>query len=423
MSALESFDIRTRGGAGPAKTFEVIPGGRLPLARRAAGLIGSPIDASTSLLARQTHDVVSFAMGSPGAEMLPDLGEFARDAVSPDGLGYAASEGDPPLLEAIGAMLADWGEPCDPERLLVTAGGMQGLDLACNLFLDPGDLVAVESPTYTNGMATAISYGGEILEVPVDADGMVVEALPELAARAGRTPKLIYVIPNFQNPSGVTLSRQRRLRLLELAERWDAVILDDDPYGPLRFGGTPVPGFPELSGHGPRVVSVRTFSKLIAPGLRVGWVQADPRAIELMVAAKQAKDTCANLPAQRLVAQFLEAGRLESHLIHARNLCAERQLVMDAALAGHLGDLCEWTDPDGGYFLWLRLPAGLDAERLSVQALAAGVAVIPGPAFSASGGLRDRLRLCFASTSPQRICVGISRLAAVIRAELGAVRS
>src|SRR5664279_3985770 len=184
-------------------------------AARADGLVGSVIDSSTSLLQKQKHDIVRFAMGSPAAEAVPTklFSEIGAVVLGPDSahaFDYAATEGDPGLRAQVLQMLSGTGEATTPERLTITSGGMQGIDLACKLYVDPGDLVVVESPTYTNGSATVMSYGGAVLEAPVDADGMIVEALPELVERAGRTPKAIYTIPNFQNPSGVTMSLTRR---------------------------------------------------------------------------------------------------------------------------------------------------------------------------------------------------------------------
>ena len=209
-------------------------------------------------------------MGSPAAEAVPsaDPGRRSRRSSSraPDAYDYAATEGDPPLHAALLEMLRGTSDETTADRLTITAGGMQGLDLFCKIFVDPGDLVAVESPTYTNGSATALSYGADLLEIPVDDDGMDVDALERLVAAAGRTPKAIYTIPTFQNPSGVTLSLQRRLRLLELARAWGSMVIDDDPYGLLRFAGEPLPTLRELGGGDPLVFSVRTFSKIVAPG-------------------------------------------------------------------------------------------------------------------------------------------------------------
>jgi 2-aminoadipate transaminase len=389
------------------------------LARRATQMIGSVIDSSTSLLARQQHDIVTFAMGSPAAEAIPtaafaEIAAEVLDGRSAGPFAYAATEGDPALRHALSAFLAGTPEAVDADRLLITSGGMQGLDLVCKLFVDPGDLVVLESPTYTNGSATVLSYEGQVLEVPVDENGMVVEQLPELVRRVGRTPRMIYVIPNFQNPSGTTLSLERRLLLIELAEQWDAVILDDDPYGLLRFQGDDIPGFLELSGGAPRVVAVRTFSKTIAPGLRVGWVVADPAIVSRMIDAKQGMDTCTNLPAQRLVAAFLDRGLMDAHLAGLRTEYRQRKAAMQSALSTHLGDVATWTDPEGGFFLWLTLPEDVDAAALFPLALEQGVAFIPGSAFSVAGRFQNALRLCFASTGPERTLEGVRRLAGAI---------
>ncbi len=389
----------------------------LPLASRAAGLVGSVIDSSTSLLAEQTHDIVRFAMGSPAPEAIPTdvLDEVARKQLStPDAFDYAASEGDPALREALLAELTGTTDETTPERLTITAGGMQGLDLAFKLFVDPDDLVVVESPTYTNGSATALSYRAELLEAPVDDDGMDVEQLAELVRRAGRTPKAIYAIPTFQNPSGSTMSVPRRERLLELARSWGSVVIDDDPYGMLRFEGENVPSLHELAAGDPLVFSVRTFSKIIAPGLRVGWVDADPSLGQLLINAKQAMDTCTNMPMQRLIAGFLQGGHLREHLATQRMVYRERKQAMQSALNEHLGERVRWTDPAGGFFLWVTFDDDVDTQVLFERALAGGVAFIPGNAFSPSKRFPHALRLCFAATAPDRIHEGVARLARVI---------
>ena len=385
----------------------------LPYAARATGLVGSVIDSSTSLLHKQTHDVVRFAMGSPAAEAVPSeiLAAIAAvELAEPHAYDYAATEGDPPLHAALLRALRGTSDETTADRLTITAGGMQGLDLFCKIFVDPGDLVTVESPTYTNGSATALSYGATLLEIPVDDDGMHIDALEELVASAGRTPKAIYTIPTFQNPSGVTLSLERRNRLLDLARAWGSMVIDDDPYGLLRFAGDPLPTLRELGAGDPLVFSVRTFSKIVAPGLRVGWVDTVPELQPLLINAKQAMDTCTNLPAQRLLTGFLTGGHLEDHLVAQRAEYKRRKEAMHAALREHFGDIARWTDPEGGFFLWVTLDNGVDTTELFERALAEGVAFIPGPAFSPTGRFTHALRLCFASTPPDRIHEGVARL-------------
>ncbi|GAA4886426.1 PLP-dependent aminotransferase family protein [Serinicoccus chungangensis] len=394
----------------------------LPLASRADLLVGSVIDSSTSLLARQTHDIVRFAMGSPAAEAIPTeaLAEAAAAELgTPASFDYAATEGDPDLRAALLTMLEGTTDATTEDRLTITAGGMQGLDLAAKLFIDPGDLVTVESPTYTNGSATALAYQAELAEIEVDEDGMSIDALRAAVDRAGRAPKVIYTVPTFQNPSGTTMSLDRRRELLEVARSWGSVVLDDDPYGMLRFAGHPVPSLHELADGDPLVFSVRTFSKIVAPGLRVGWVDADPSLGQLLIHAKQSMDTCTNLPAQRLVAAFLRSGRLEEHLAVQREEYRRRKDAMQQALTEHFSGRATWTDPEGGFFLWVSFGEEVDTEALFETALAEGVAYIPGNAFSPARRFPHDLRLCFASTRPERIHEGVARLARAVDVAAG----
>ena len=391
-------------------------GAATPLfAPRVRGITGSVIDASTSLLAAQSHDVVRLAMGSPAPEAIPSavFADLLAD-VAGSGVGafdYGATEGDPALREALLEFLAQQGTPVRADELLITSGGMQGLDLACKLFVGAGDLVAVESPTYTNGTATISGYEGEMLEVPGDRDGMNVDALETLISERGAPPKVIYTIPTFQNPSGTTLSLERRERLVELAEQWDALILEDDPYSLLRFEGKPLPSLRELAAGRARVVAVHTFSKIIAPGLRVGWVVAEPEVIARMVDARQSMDTCTAPPMQRLVARFLAGGSAEKHLAGLRHAYRDRKHAMQGALAQELGDFgATWTDPHGGFFLWLTLSEHTDTQALFPAALAEGVAYIPGQAFSISGRFDNALRLAFSAEPPERAREGVRRL-------------
>ncbi|MEU6137367.1 PLP-dependent aminotransferase family protein [Nocardioides sp. NPDC047086] len=382
---------------------------RLPLAARSEQLVGSVIDSSTSLLAEQTHDIVRLAMGSPAQDSIP-AAALAEVPLEPHAFDYAATEGDPVLREALLAQLAGTSDATTPDRLTITSGGMQGLDLVHKLFTDPGDLVVIEAPTYTNGTATALSYSADLLEIPVDEEGLDVERLEAEVRRTDRRPKSIYAIPTFQNPSGATLSLERRVRLIELAREWGSILIDDDPYGLLRFAGDPLPTLHELAEGDPLVFSVRTFSKTVAPGLRVGWVDADPSLGQLLINAKQAMDTCTNLPAQRQLAGFLDSGGFDAHVADQRIVYKERKEAMRAALTEHFEDRATWTDPDGGFFLWVTFDPPVYTTALFEVALAEGVALIPGNAFSPGGLFPHAMRLCFASTPPARIAEGIARL-------------
>ena len=388
-------------------------------ASRVDGITGSVIDSSTSLLERQTHDIVRMAMGSPAPDAIPSatfgalLGDLAGEGAS--AFDYGPTEGDASLRRALMDFLSAQGTPVDPDELLITTGGMQGLDLVCKLFVESGDLVAVESPTYTNGAATISGYEGRMVEIPGDEDGMDVEALASVTDAEGEPPKLIYTIPTFQNPAGTTLSRERRERLIELASDWGAVVLEDDPYGLLRFEGDDLPTLRELGAGRVRVIGVRTFSKILAPGLRVGWLEAQPEIVARMIDARQGMDTCTAPPMQRLVARFLAGGHADRHLAMLRGEYHRRKVSLQQALHDELAGLdVSWTDPHGGFFLWLTLPPEIDTEALFPLALEEGVAYIPGPAFSIGGRFRNALRLAFSAETPDRAREGVRRLARAI---------
>jgi 2-aminoadipate transaminase len=388
-------------------------------ASRVDGITGSVIDSSTSLLERQTHDIVRMAMGSPAPEAIPSatfaalLGDLAAEGAS--AFDYGPTEGDATLRRALMDFLAAQRTPVDPDELLITTGAMQGLDLVCKLFVESGDLVAVESPTYTNGAATISGYEGRMVEIPGDEDGMDVEALADAADAEGEPPKLIYTIPTFQNPAGTTLSLERREHLIELASDWGAVVLEDDPYSLLRFEGDDLPTLRELGAGRVRVIGVRTFSKILAPGLRVGWLEAQPEIVARMIDARQGMDTCTAPPMQRLVARFLEGGHADRHLSTLRGEYHRRKVSLQQALHDELAGLdVSWTDPHGGFFLWLTLPAEIDTEALFPVALEEGVAYIPGPAFSIGGRFTNALRLAFSAETPGRAREGVRRLARAI---------
>lgn len=384
------------------------------LASRADQLTGSVIDSSTELLAQQRHDIVRFAMGAPSEDLIPMAELDQMFAQMPTGrYDYGESAGEPQLREKILALSEQMGNPTRDDRLVVTNGAMQGLDLAFKLLVNPGDLVIVENPTYPNGYQTARSYEADVVSAPVDAHGLVVDSLQEIVARSGKKPKVIYTIPNFQNPTGVTLSRERKVQLLALAEEWGSVIVEDDPYGMLRFDGTDVPSFATLGGQNPLVFRIQTFSKLIAPGLRVGWIDVDPELQKLAVNAKQAMDTCTNAPNQLVVAEFLKQGHLTPHLDRLLPLYKERKAAMKHALNETFGESISMTDPEGGFFLWATFLGErdhLDTQKLFPVALEEGIAYIPGVAFTADDSQHNALRLCFATSSPDRIREGVSRL-------------
>ena len=390
-------------------------------APRVARIPGSDIDRSIALLQRQPHPVVPFAFGAPAPDALPSaelasIAQHALEDAAGGALSYGPTEGEPSLRAALLDDLRSDGLRIADDELLITAGGTQGLDLVMKLFVGPGDIVIAEDPTYPNGVAIATGYDGIVLRCPTDANGLVVEAIDALVARAGRAPKLIYTIPTFQNPGGGTLSLERRRALLQLVEQYDCILLEDDPYGRLWFDAPPPPSLYRLAqdegiGAG-RVVAVHTFSKIVAPGLRVGWIMAPASVIARMVDAKQGLDTCSNIPGQRMAAGFLASGALPRHLKRLRGLYRERRDAMEAALRRHFGNLRDlsWTSPGGGFFLWVTLPPSIDADALLDVALAEGVAFIPGSAFTGPDGARNAIRLSFAFPDAAAIDAGIAAL-------------
>jgi 2-aminoadipate transaminase len=386
-------------------------------AARAAGISGSLIDSSIALLQGRRQPTISFAMGCPAADAVPaaTIGELASEVLADDqasALNYGPTEGEASLRRTLRKFLAESGSAIPENSLLITTGATQGLDLAGKLFIDPGDLVIAEEPSYTNAIAIMTGYQGRILRCPMDDAGMQVERLPALIAAAGRAPKIVYVIPNSQNPGGTTMSLARRRLLLELAERFDFLILEDDPYGFLYFRRPPPQSLFALGQGRGRVIAVHSFSKIVAPGLRLGWVVASPPVIERMIAAKQGLDTCSNPLAQRILAEFLAGGHMPRHLAGLRSFyrmrCEAMLAELSVAFAGLPGT--RWSKPDGGFFLWLELPGKLSSDALFPLALDEGVAFIPGSAFLPADGPRNALRLCFASSTPSEIAEGVRRL-------------
>ena len=428
---LEWWSVRTlpstpapRGGADFGRFCnytEVMVVSPVVFSERTAGITGSFIDQIMSLLPHRggkgRSDVISFGDGSPGPDGLPAqvFRELSDGVLAEQGcpaLNYGQTEGDPELRERLLDLLARFDAPVPPEELVITAGAMQGLDLVCKLFVNPGDLVAVESPAFCNTLITVTSYQGELLPVRVDENGMNVDELAEKCAALGRTPRLIYVNPNFQNPAGVTMSLERRQRLLSLAREYGAIVLEDDPYAWLGYEGQLLPSLYQLSGRAEWVIGVHTFSKIVCPGVRVGWCVGSPEIIHKMVHAKQGMDTCTNMLGQRMIAAFLREGHFEANISRLRVLYRAKRDALLAALPEIFGDVpgVSWTVPEGGFFVWLTLPSWVDTEAMFKSALEHGVAYVPGTAFGSDTALRSQLRLSFSRPAPEKIREGVARL-------------
>lgn len=362
-------------------------------------------------------EVISFAGGLPAPELFPvEAVRAAADAVlAREGraaLQYGPSEGYRPLREWIAGEMGRRGVPAALEEVLVTSGSQQVLDLAGKLWLNPGDVVLTENPTYLAAIQAFQALQARFVPVPTDGEGLIPEALPELIRR--HRPKFLYTIPNFQNPTGITLAAARRRTLARLAAAEGLVVLEDDPYGKLRYRGVDVPPVKHWDEAG-RVIYASTFSKTIAPGLRLGWVVAPPEIGARLLILKQAADLHTSSLDQRVAHAFLTAQDQAAHLERIRRAYGERFAVMDAALGAAMPAGFHWTRPEGGMFLWVTGPAELDGLALLARAIARQVAFVPGRDFFPADGGANFLRLNYSNSAPDRIREGVKRLAALCR--------
>ncbi|HUF38405.1 MAG TPA: PLP-dependent aminotransferase family protein [Anaerolineales bacterium] len=374
-------------------------------------------------------DLISFAGGLPAPEMFPvaEIAEASARVLREQGaraLQYGPTEGFSPLRRMIARHTERYGFSISPDNVLITSGSQQALDLMGKLFINPGDRILVESPTYLGALQAWNAYEAEYLPVPVDEDGMVMDALEE-ALRSG--PKFIYVLPNFQNPSGVTLSLERRRRLVELADRYGVPIVEDDPYGQLRYEGEHLPAVVVLDDersaarngtYQGNVIYLSTFSKILAPGLRLAWVIAPPEVIDKLVQVKQGMDLHTAIFNQMLVHEAARGGFLDRHVHVIRRTYKERRDVMLSALEEYAPPGINWTHPQGGLFLWATLPPDMDAQDVLKRAIEHGVAFVPGTSFHPCGGGRNTMRLNFSYAGPERIREGVARLGQALEEEI-----
>ncbi|MES4901073.1 MULTISPECIES: PLP-dependent aminotransferase family protein [unclassified Streptomyces] len=382
------------------------------LATRAASVAGSPVRDILALTARP--EVISFAGGLPAAELFDaEAIRAAFDRVLAEApraaLQYSTTEGDPALRAATAARLTARGLPTDPDALLVTSGSQQALTLLATALLEPGDTVVVEDPTYLAALQCFSFAGARIVSVPSDEDGLDPAALDALVER--ERPKLLYTIPTFQNPTGRTLPAERRRAVAEVAERRGLWIVEDDPYGELRFAGEPVPWIASRPEAADRTVLLGSYSKIMAPGLRLGWLRAPAALRRACVIAKQAADLHTPTVTQMAAARYLADADLDAHLTRVRDAYRERRDALLAGLGEALPEGSRWNRPDGGMFVWASLPEGYDAtERLRV-AVEHDVAYVPGAPFFAGEPDRAAMRLSFVTQSPEEIAEGLRRLA------------
>jgi 2-aminoadipate transaminase len=312
-------------------------------------------------------------------------------------------------------MAAEGMDP-DPDDIIVTTGGQQAIDLVAKTLVDPGDVVIAEAPTYPGAVPVFCSYQAETLQVGVDAEGMRIDALEELLDRLTserRRPKFIYTVPSFQNPAGVTMSAARRRRLVELARERELLVVEDAPYGLLRYEGEQVEPLYKLDG-GDYVLYLGTFSKILSPGIRLGWLCAPPPVMEKVVLGKQAADLCTSTLTQYFVREYFAEGRWREYVADLCEIYRERRDAMLAALATSFPSGASWSHPEGGLFCWATLPGYIDTTDLLAKALRENVAFVPGAAAYADGRGGSEMRLNFSGSAPDEIREGIRRIGAVV---------
>jgi 2-aminoadipate transaminase len=383
----------------------------------------------------QQPGMISFAGGMPAPEAFPceQVAEAFVKVMREQGtvaLQYGATPGHGPLRQYIaGVMMADLGLRSGPENVLITSGGVQVLDLIPRILLDPGDAIVVEAPTFLGALASFDLYGPRYLTIPVDNDGAQVDGLDRILAEQPGV-KFIYVMPTFHNPAGCTLSAERRQRLVELAAAHGVPIIEDDPYAQLRYSGEPQPPLIVLDqqragasrGEGPyregNVLYVGSFSKILSPGMRLGWVAGPASVVGHLARAKQGVDLHTSLPVQMTAFELCQRGFFPGHIERIRELYRQRRDKMLSLMQEHFPAGVSWTRPDGGLFIWVTLPKGIDAGRILAEAIKEKVAFVPGqPCFADGNGL-NTFRLNFSNASLEQIEQGITRLAAVLRRQL-----
>jgi 2-aminoadipate transaminase len=387
------------------------------ISRLGQGLTDSAIRALSKRLAA-APGLVSFAGGMPSPDTFPVEAfnrayERVMATAGPAALQYGPTDGFLPLREWIAASLP--GATVSPAQVLITAGSQQGLDLIGKVLVDRGDPVAVETPTYLGALQSLGQYFPKWVPVDSDEHGLQPQRLQPCLRAAGVPPrgaKLLYTIPNFQNPTGRTLTEDRRRALVQACAQEGLPIVEDDPYGALDYAGRTHTSL--LSMAPEQVIYLGSFSKVLSPGVRLGYLVAPAAIIRKLEQAKQASDLHTSTLAQRIVHEIVRDGFLDGHLAHCRQLYAARADAMDAALRKHLQGVVRWQRPEGGMFLWLELPPGTDAQDLIEPAIAAGVAFVPGAPFYAADARANTMRLCFSTASPAQIEQGIASLAKVL---------
>jgi len=392
-------------------------------AGRTSGMSASEVRALFAVAARP--EVVSLAGGMPFVEALPpeDVLGAVREVLAERGgvaLQYGGGQGHLALRDRLVDLMAAEAVVADPDDVVVTTGAQQALDLLGKIFIDPGDLIAVEAPAYVGALTAFGAYEPGFLQVEIDDQGMIVDQLEEALVR-GERPKFVYTVPNFGNPSGVTLSYRRREHLVSLCREASIPILEDNPYGMLRFEGDPIPCLRTLDPE--NVVYIGTVSKVFSPGMRVGWALAEQSVVQRLVLAKEAADLCGSSFTMLVTERYLAGDRWRPNLDSLVATYRSRRDAMLVALDEMFPEGATWTRPSGGFYVWVTLPEWVDTKTLLAAAVERRVAYVPGTAFYPDGRGKDQMRLAFCHPNEERIRDGVARLGTLLADEEQLYRS
>jgi 2-aminoadipate transaminase len=365
--------------------------------------------------------VISLAGGLPDTSTFPpqafaaQMTRIAQESAA-EALQYGPTEGFRETVDCIVEVMGAEGMLPDPEDVIVTTGGQQAIDLLCKALVDPGDAVICEAPTYPGAIPVFCSYQADTIQIECDGEGMRIDGLEATLERLdgeGRRPKFVYSVPTFQNPAGVTMSLARRRRLVELARSRELLVIEDNPYGLLRFGGESLPPLYQLDG-GDFVIYIGTFSKILSPGIRLGWAVTPPPVMEKVVLGKQAADLCTSTLTQYFVREYFGDGRWREYIESLIDIYRSRRDAMVDALGQYFPPQATWTEPDGGLFVWATLPEFIDTSDLLAKALREDVAFVPGQAAYVDGRGRNSMRLNFSAGTEDEIREGIRRIGKTI---------
>jgi DNA-binding transcriptional MocR family regulator len=361
--------------------------------------------------------VISFAGGFPDPDwFLDEVREITREIMDEKkglALSYGPTPGLTSLRDFLAERLGDQGIRTRGSEVLITSGALQGLDIVCKIFLEPGDLVIVEAPTYLGAIQTLESYEAQLVPIPIDDNGMQTGLLDEALARCPRSPKFIYTIPSFQNPSGCTMSLERRRELLTIAGRHGIPVVEDNAYAELRFAGQPLPTLKSLDEDG-LVIHLGTFSKVFSPGVRLGWLVATPELVDKAILVKQGSDQCSSTLGQLIALEYGRRGCIEKQIAISKENLAVKQAATLSGLQKYFPRGASWTIPEGGFYTWVTLPGTVSTVELLPAAVSeAKVAYVAGPSFYVDRSGTNQLRLCYSQPKPDEIARGIKLLAGI----------